>query len=122
MSICFFSSDGFLKVCGVLELSHTNIYIGKRKLWERLCLSKRGFPPAKWCLLGHFNDVLSSQERRGLSSQINNREHEEFSSFIHSMNLIVVPLLNKRFSWFSTDDLAMSIIDRFLLFQNLIVE
>lgn len=109
-------------MCGVLEQSHTNIYIGKIKLWEKLCLSKRGFPPAKWCLLGHFNDVLSSRERRGLSSQINNREHEEFSSFSHSMNLIDVPFLSKRFSWFRTDGLAMSIIDRFLLSENLIVE
>lgn len=127
-----FSGEGFIGVCGVMEISRTVVYLvnvyspcfleGKRKVWEDLCMSKRGFPAGEWCIAGDFNAVLSARERRGISSHINQRELDEFSSFIQSMGVIDVPLLGKKFSWFNLDGSAMSRIDRFLLTEKLIDE
>lgn len=127
-----FTGEGFLGMCGSLVSSQLTRYIvniyspcsmaGKRKLREDLCMSKRGFPQGEWCLAGDFNAVSNPDERKGSSLQINVRECDEFSSFINSMELTDVPVLDKKFSWFKPDSSAMSRIDRFLLSDNLIAE
>lgn len=104
----YFSGDGFLGVCGVLEKTQTVVYLvnvyspchlaGKRKLWEELTMSKRGFPKGEWCIAGDFNAVMPAQERKCVSGVASTREHEEFSSFIQSLHVLDVPLLGKKFS------------------------
>jgi hypothetical protein len=117
-----FFGDGFLGITVEREgmvLHLINIYspctlAGKRKLWYDLVTFKNNCG-GEWCVGGDFNDVLHSSERKG--SSINRRYSERllFNQFVEEMELVDVPVLGKKFSWFSADGKAMSQIDRFLL-------
>jgi hypothetical protein len=48
------------------------------------------------------------------------RERILFNRFMEDMEVIDVPVLAKKFSWFSADGKSMSRIDRFLLLEGFI--
>ncbi|XP_045810866.1 uncharacterized protein LOC123905300 [Trifolium pratense] len=123
-----FSGIGFLGICvewkdGLLYI--VNIYspcsmAGKRKLWKDLIDFKSNHDTGEWCLGGDFNAIMSSDERRGSGSNVRKSERAEFSSFLEAMEVIYVPVLGKKFTWFSFDNSAMSRLDRFLLSDGFI--
>lgn len=51
-----------------------------------------------------------------------NQEMEEFAEFIKDMELIDVPVLGKKFTWFSSDGKSKSRLDRFLITEGIIEE
>jgi exonuclease III len=123
-----FSGDGFVGVClewGVHKKRCfiVNIYSkcdisGKRLLWENLLLVKNEYGRGAWCLLGDFNAVLDRNERRGLHQLgINSTSAEliEFRNFVSDMNLFDLPILGRRFTWFHSNGISMSRIDRVLI-------
>lgn len=71
-----------------------------------------------WCLVGDFNTVTNSKERKGITERINNMEIEEFNKFIAEMELVDPQLLERRFTWYKPDVMTMSKLDRFLLSEN----
>lgn len=83
-------------------------------------MSKRGFRGEAWCVAGDFNAVSVKSERRRISSHIGLWEIVEFNQFILEMNIVDIPVLGKKFMWFSADGGAMSRLDRFLLSESLI--
>lgn len=91
---------------------------GKRKLWEDLKMSRKGFEKGLWCLIGDFNAVSRINERKGLSGQPARLEIEEFKNFIVDMDLIDPPLLGRKFTWYKNDGTAMSRLDRILLSED----
>lgn len=101
-----FSGVGFLGVCVKWKNSDSLYYIvnghspcnlsGKRKMWEDLYMSKRGFEKGEWCVAGDFNAVVSKSERRGLSTQDNQQEIDEFRLFIDKKELVDVPLKGEK--------------------------
>ncbi|GKV21933.1 hypothetical protein SLEP1_g31856 [Rubroshorea leprosula] len=114
--------NNFIGVYGVWGKEETPVYIlniyspctlaGKRGLWEELqCLIKnrRG----RWCLGGDFNATRSTGERQG--SREMTTEMREFNCFIHEAELIDLPLVGRKFTWYNSNGLQMSRIDRFLL-------
>jgi hypothetical protein len=81
-------------------------------------MSKRGFGEGLWCLLGDFNSVRTSTERRGVrspSSSGNTSEMREFDDFLGELDLIDVPLVGRYFTWFHPNGLSMSRLDRILI-------
>ncbi|MCH86118.1 hypothetical protein A2U01_0006972 [Trifolium medium] len=123
-----FSGDGFLGITvdreGVV-LHIVNIYspcnmAGKKKLWEDLLSFKRQYGSGEWCVGGDFNDVLHSSERIGSSAVSRQGERILFKRFVEEMEVVDVPVLGKKFSWFSADGKSMSRIDRFLLSDGFI--
>jgi hypothetical protein len=123
-----FSGDGFLGVCGVWKDSLiyvVNIYspcsiAGKRKLWSDLLDFKLNNASGEWCLGGDFNSILKSWERRGSSNAGGSTERTEFSQFCDDMEVVDIPVLGKKFTWFNSDGSAMSRLDRFLLSDGFI--
>lgn len=95
---------------------------GKRKLWADLIMSKRGFGNGAWCIAGDFNAIITHSERKGVSTSVNQREIDEFRNFVDEMELVDVPMLGKKFTWFSANGKSRSKIDRFLLSEDLITE
>ncbi|GKV51190.1 hypothetical protein SLEP1_g57860 [Rubroshorea leprosula] len=88
---------------------------GKRSLWEELkkLVSGRG---GNWCIAGDFNAVRKTEERkgsRGISSEM-----REFDSFIREADLIDIPLVGRKFTWYQASGQYMSRIDRFLLSEG----
>jgi exonuclease III len=125
-----FSGDGFLGVSVDREgdvLHIVNVYApcnisGKKKLWEDLSMLKQQIGGGKWCVGGDFNAVLHSSERKGVSTDTRQSERFLFNCFVEEMELIDVPVLGKKFTWFSADGKSMSRIDRFLLSDGFVTK
>ncbi|MCH79641.1 LINE-1 reverse transcriptase like, partial [Trifolium medium] len=121
-----FSGEGFVGVCldwGVLKKTCfvVNVYAkcdsaAKRRLWEMLRMSKRGFGGGNWCILGDFNSVVCGGERRGVTQEASfTMDMREFVGFVEGMELVDLPLLGRRFTWFHPSGTAMSRIDRVMV-------
>jgi exonuclease III len=94
--------------------------LGKKRLWEELVTVKQQSGVGEWCVGGDFNAVLLASERRGSSADGRQGERTLFNHFVEDMELIDVPVLGKKNSWFSADGKSMSRIDRFLLSEGFI--
>jgi hypothetical protein len=94
---------------------------GKRRLWEVLLMSKGGFGGGAWCVIGDFNAVLNREERRGVNNslfQLPSSEMVEFGNFVNNMDLMDLPILGRKFTWFHSNGLSMSRIDRALVSED----
>jgi hypothetical protein len=101
-------------------LNLVNVYspcsiTGKKKLWEDLLSLKQQYGGKEWCIGGDFNAILRASERKGSSADSRQGERFLFNRFVGDMEVIDMPVLGKKFSWFSADGKSMSRIDRFLL-------
>ncbi|XP_020232360.1 uncharacterized protein LOC109812732 [Cajanus cajan] len=123
-----FSSFGFHGVClrwgvNANRCVVVNVYspcqlVDKRRLWEEIIMSKRGFGSCLWCIVGDFNTVRRQDERKRVIGEYGARDMEEFNLFIRDMELIDIPLVGKRFTWFKSDDSMMSRLDRVLVSES----
>lgn len=123
-----FTGNGFSGVClswsvKKIKCFVVNIYspcnlAGKRKLWHDLCMTKTDFGQGLWCLVGDFNAVTSSGERKRSNGRSCHLEMEEFNNFIDEMGLVGPLLLGRKFTWYKADGKAMSRLDRFLLSEE----
>ncbi|GKU89448.1 hypothetical protein SLEP1_g3583 [Rubroshorea leprosula] len=92
---------------------------GKRELWEELynlIISKKGC----WCLSGDYNSVRRVEERAGCHGV--SREMKEFDEFILRSELIDLPLVGRKFTWYNSNGKQMSRIDRFLVSEDWIAK
>ncbi|PNX71591.1 cysteine-rich receptor-like protein kinase, partial [Trifolium pratense] len=93
---------------------------GKRKLWKDLLEFKSNNAIRDWILGGDFNAISKSGERRGNSGSRSLSERSEFSLFMEAMEVIDIPILGRKFTWFNSDGSAMNRFDRFLLSEGFI--
>ncbi|PNX95639.1 cysteine-rich receptor-like protein kinase, partial [Trifolium pratense] len=93
---------------------------GKRKLWSDLVNFKLNNEPGEWCLGGDFNSVTKVSERKGCNGAGGLSERAEFSQFIDAFEVVDIPLVGKKYTWFNSDGSAMSRLDRFLLSEGFI--
>ncbi|PNX92374.1 cysteine-rich receptor-like protein kinase [Trifolium pratense] len=105
-----------------MRVNIVNVYspcnlAGKRKLWEDLLNLIRG-DNSEWCIGGDFNAILHLSERKGSSVATRRSEVNFFREFVDDMKLIDIPVLGKKFSWFTPYGKAMSRLDRFLLSEG----
>jgi hypothetical protein len=126
-----FSGESFIGVCldwGALNkrVFIVNVYSkcdinGKRALWDNLIMSKLGFGNGPWCILGDFNAVLNVGERKGVNhvgAGSPSAEIVEFSNYVSDMELVDLPTLGRRFTWFHSNGISMSRIDRVLVSED----
>ncbi|GKV47542.1 hypothetical protein SLEP1_g54439 [Rubroshorea leprosula] len=117
--------DNFIGVFGVWGEEETPVFIlniyspcqltRKRALWEELynlIKSKKGC----WCLTGDYNSVRRVEERAGCKEL--SREMKEFDEFIRRIELIDLPLLGRKFTWYNSNGQQMSRLDRFLVSED----
>ncbi|KAI5403863.1 hypothetical protein KIW84_051128 [Lathyrus oleraceus] len=92
----------------------------KRSMWIYLIKEKSKNNLEEWCLGGDFNVIIDKYERLG--SRVNDMESEmeEFRGFINDMKLTDMSCIGGRFTWFNGRGIGMSILDIFLMFDNLI--
>lgn len=95
-----------------------NIYVScstvnRRRVWEELCFLKNNSIKGEWCLMGDFNVVSSIRERKGRSANLKDRDMSDFNKFIADMDLIDPPLNGLKFTWFCSDGISTSRLDRF---------
>lgn len=78
------------------------------------------FPYGDWCIGGGFNYIKRSSERRGYRVQSNIIEMNEFGKFISEINLIDLPTLGNKFTWFNSEYNSVNRLDCFLTLEGLI--
>jgi hypothetical protein len=76
LGVCSFTGCGFIGVCLEVNQDQSRVFIvnvyakcnlvDKRRLWREILSSKRAFGGVCWCVLGDFNSVRNSTERRGV--------------------------------------------------------
>jgi endonuclease/exonuclease/phosphatase family metal-dependent hydrolase len=93
--------------------------VAKRRLWGALIATKTTLGDGNWCILGDFNSVASGDERCGVNPVVaNSMEIRELMEFMEGMDLVDVPILGRRFTWFHPSGRAMSRIDRVLVSED----
>jgi exonuclease III len=118
-----FTGEGFVGVClewGVKKIICyvVNVYskcdlVSKRRLWHNISMSIGGFGRGRWCIIGDFNAVLYPEERRGVNTEVySNLEMTGFRSFLEDVDLVDLPLIGRRYTWYHANGVAMSRIDR----------
>jgi hypothetical protein len=126
-----FVGDGFVGVCldnigsnGVVQRCYlVNVYAkcnlrDKRRLWADILMSKRGFGEGCWCVMGDFNSVRDSDERRGVGQNhlgASSSEMVLFDAFINNLEMVDLPLVGRNFTWFHPNGVSMSRLDRILI-------
>lgn len=121
-----FSGRGFVGVClewHTVVIFFVNVYapwstIDRRNVWEENRQLKFSCIKGEWCVLGEFNAV-SSMEERSKSAHLKHRVMEDYNYFIADMDLFDPPLNGKKFTWFCSDSLSSSQLDRFLISPGL---
>ncbi|GKV23016.1 hypothetical protein SLEP1_g32806 [Rubroshorea leprosula] len=88
---------------------------GKKALWEEL-LNLINSRKGNRCLGGDFNAVRSVDERAGSNGV--SKEMEEFDSFIQDAGLVDLPLTGRKYTWYNSNGLYMSRLDRFLFSED----
>jgi hypothetical protein len=130
-----FSGCGFVGVCLEVIQDQCRCYVvnvyakcnlnDKRRLWGEILNCKQGFGGGCWCVVGDFNSVRDNVERKGIRpgvSQSQSREVVEFDQFLEDLELVDMPLLGRRFTWFHPNGVSMSRLDRILLSEDWLIK
>lgn len=107
--------------CFIVNVYSQGEITEKGELWKALKMSKRGFGEGLWCVVGDFNVVRSSSERRGISlvGEVEGRGiKRDFNQFIEEMNLINLPLLERKFTWIRPNGSSLSRLDSFFVSES----
>lgn len=103
---------GPLKIkCFMVNIYSSCILAEKKKLWDDLRMTKRGFGRGAWCLMGDFNAVKSQGERKGTACHDYSAEIQGFLQFIEDTEMIDIPIYGRKFTWYKSDGSAMSRLD-----------
>ncbi|KAK2383075.1 hypothetical protein QL285_070564 [Trifolium repens] len=110
---------GLLKtICFVVNVYSKCDINSKRSLWNNLITCKRGLGGGRWCVVGDFNAVSSLEERVGVNvmeARVVTTEIIEFWKFVEDLELLDLPILGRKFTWYQASGRAMSRIDRILI-------
>jgi len=87
----------------------------KIHMWEDLKQIRNNEPCKTWCMLGDFNSVRSEGERKGVNRVSGNkREMQGFNNFIDELEMVDIPCIGRKFTWYRPNGKAKSRLDRFL--------
>jgi len=94
----------------------------KKILWEELSNINLASQEKVWCFCGDFNAVRSCTERKGTRMGVDHSsEIVGFNSFIDANLLLDFPIMGKKYTWFKSNGLAKSRIDRVLVSEDWLV-
>ncbi|KEH17203.1 endonuclease/exonuclease/phosphatase family protein [Medicago truncatula] len=118
---CLIIKGTFIKNNEVFCLA--NIYApcdnrGRQVLWDAVSNLLLLHGDVAWFVLGDFNVVRSSEERRGRFENTFYVDYAPFNQFIDGNFLIDSPLCGHNFTWYRGDGVSMSHLDRFLLLES----
>jgi len=98
-----------------------NIYVAcnlrdKKTLWMELSNIKSSSQEAYWCLCGDFNAIRSRAERKGSTNRVD--YISEIRGSIDDKLLLDIPIVGKKYTWFNSNGLEKSRIDRVLVTEE----
>ncbi|XP_058733128.1 uncharacterized protein LOC131604722 [Vicia villosa] len=123
-----FRGDGYLGLCVEKEgklIYFVNVYascdkVTRRRTWKNICEFKNNNIEGSWCIGGDFNSISSLDERIGVTNGGHSRESRFFNEFIETMDLVDLPNIGGKFTWFKSNGKAMSRLDIFLLSESFV--
>ena len=81
----------------------------KKEMWNEISDFKQGQLTKAWCIIGDFNSIRRQEERKSMvSSSDYSREIKGFNDFIESSELVDIPLVGRKFTWFKPNGLVKS--------------
>ncbi|KAL8529933.1 hypothetical protein ACS0TY_007123 [Phlomoides rotata] len=99
----------------LINIYASNITQDQQKVWDDtqqwLCNQSEKF--SRIC--GDFNTILDLSERKGTGKYFDAKRSRQFRRFISNPDLVDLPLLRRKFTWYKDNDGCCSRIDRFLL-------
>lgn len=90
----------------------------KKRLWEELENHMFGRGGDRWCIMGDFNSVKDSREKKGVDANNRGDEMQMFGEFIAEIGFIDLPLIGRKYMWYKPDGTTMSRLDRFLITEE----
>ncbi|WJX68115.1 hypothetical protein P8452_52517 [Trifolium repens] len=130
-----FQGQGFLGVClewgqKKVRVLTLNVYApcnfeAKKQLWVELLVAKRTYTADLWCILGDFNSVRDSSERKGVA-YAQNREISKalrddqrlFNLLLENLEVEDLQLMGRKFTWIKPNGACASRLDRILVSSN----
>ncbi|CAL0303504.1 unnamed protein product [Lupinus luteus] len=87
----------------------------KRLFWEEAKNVWMDHSGESWCMVGDFNVILHRDEKKGSSSIGSSRVSVEFARFVEELELVDLPLVGSKFTWFLSNGSTMNRLDRLLV-------
>ncbi|KAL8511698.1 hypothetical protein ACS0TY_018212 [Phlomoides rotata] len=100
-----------------------NIYapcgsMDQQRLWEDIQDWFAGQQDDLRCIFGDFNTVTNQSERKGGSRPTSDKKSSNFCKFIANLELVDLPLLRRKYTWYKDNGTCCSRIDRFFISQH----
>ncbi|KAL8509574.1 hypothetical protein ACS0TY_016699 [Phlomoides rotata] len=84
-------------------------------LWKEVQGWITSNPQDLWCVCGDFNMILYQSERRGRGRFVRHTGVKQLRNFIENSELVDLPLLKRKYTWYKDNGESCSRIDRFLI-------
>lgn len=121
-----FIGSGFIMLVGkwlqeAQQIHIINIYSpcdiqNKRVLWDSVKQLKNQTQEGLWCIVGDFNNIRTPSERSGICQRGSGESNtSEFNDWIEELEVVEVPWVGKKFTWFRPNRAARNKLDRFLV-------
>ncbi|XP_058775212.1 uncharacterized protein LOC131649467 [Vicia villosa] len=94
--------------------------VTRRRTWNYLCEFKNNNADGSWCIGGDFNSISTLDEIIGVTTSEFSRDLRSFNEFIEEMELVDLPTIGGKSTWFKRNGKAMSRLDIFLLSESLV--
>ncbi|GKV11964.1 hypothetical protein SLEP1_g23173 [Rubroshorea leprosula] len=117
--------ENFVGVSGnwgekMLPVYLINVYapcdaVVRRCMWDELKALIYG-RSGNWCLMGDFNCTRKLNERAGANGA--SRGMRDFDNFVRETELVDLPLIGRKYTWYHPSGNSMSRLDRFLLSEG----
>lgn len=103
------------KNCTIINVYSPNSPALRSELWDQLASMVDQLHDSYLCIIGDFNTIRSTQERRGLSDNGNRSDILNFNNFIDGCNLVDIKLLGRFFTLYRPNSTCKSRLDRMLV-------
>jgi len=69
-----------------------------------------------WCVVEDFNSIRRKEERKSVVSTSDySREIRDFNDFIENTELLDIPMVGRKFTWYKPNGTVKSRIDRIIV-------
>ena len=113
--------EGLWKVGNGVPVTIVNVYCSgslrdKKEVWDAIFGFIMNQMSRAWCVLGDFNSIRRQEERKSMIFESDySREIKGFNVFIEKSELMDIPLVGRKFTWYKPNGMVKSRIDRVLV-------
>jgi len=91
----------------------------KFTLWRYIEQIKSNKNCTIWCVLRDFNSVRFECERSGIRKELTYKtKMDKFNDFIQNYELLDIPVVERKYTWYHPNGMAKSRIDRILVSEE----